>query len=175
MTTQRGAAAKTSITGLTTNYQTNPLGIEAEGIRFGWQMDSTVIGARQSSYQVQVFAEDGAQVWDSGKVESDKSTGIACGGTISERGTYRWQVMVWDQAGQSYTAESTFETGVSNVQAWKDAEFICMDRSRLAPIFRTEKPLEQKEIRKARLYITALGAYEAYVNGNRVGEWVTII
>lgn len=169
--TQRGAAAKTSITGLTTNYQTNPLGIEAAGIRFGWQMDSNVIGARQSSYQVKVFAEDGAQVWDSGKVESDKSTGIACGGTISERGTYRWEVTVWDQAGQVYTAESSFETGVSNVQEWRDAEFICMNRSRLAPIFRTEKPLEQKEIRKARLYITALGAYEAYVNGNRVGEW----
>ena len=127
--TQRGAEAKTSITGLTTNYQTNPLGIEAAGIRFGWQMDSNVIGARQSSYQVKVFAEDGAQVWDSGKVESDKSTGIACGGTISERGTYRWEVTVWDQAGQVYTAESSFETGVSNVQEWRDAEFICMNRT----------------------------------------------
>lgn len=172
-TTGQSVKEKTVITGLTTNYQSNPLGIEIEGIRFGWQMDSTVIGAKQTAYQIKVLAEDGTSVWDSGKVESDKSTGIACEGTISERSVYRWEVTAWDQTGTAYNAKSSFETGVSNVQEWKDTEFICMNKSRFAPIFRTEKALTQKNIRKARLYITALGAYEAYVNGKRVGEWKT--
>lgn len=171
VSTERSASSKTKITGLTTDYQTNPLGIETDGIRFGWQMDSSVIGAKQTAYQIKVRTEDGAPVWDSGKVESGKSTGIACQGTISERSIYQWEVTVWDQTGNAYTADACFETGVSNVREWKDAEFICMNRSRLAPVFRCEKPLEPKEIKKARLYITALGAYEAYVNGNRVGEW----
>lgn len=167
---EMNAAGETTVTGLTTNYQPNPLGIEADNIRFGWQMDSTLIGAKQAAYQVKVFAEDGSTAWDSGKVESDKSVGIACGGAISERSVYRWEVTVWDEAGKTHTAEAGFETGASNVQEWKDAAFICMNRSRLAPVFRTEQALEQKEIKKARLYITALGAYEAYVNGSRVGE-----
>ncbi len=170
-TTEQSVTLKTKITGLTTDYQTNPLGIETDGIRFGWQMDSSVIGTRQTAYQIKVRTEDGASVWDSGKVESEKSTGIACKGEISERSAYQWEVTVWDQTGNAYTADASFETGVSNVQEWKDAEFICMNKSRLAPVFRCEKPLETKEIKKARLYITALGAYEAYVNGNRVGEW----
>lgn len=167
---EMNAAGETTVTGLTTNYQPNPLGIEADNIRFGWQMDSALIGAKQAAYQVKMFAEDGSTAWDSGKVDSDKSVGIACGGAISERSVYRWEVTVWDEAGKTHTAEAGFETGVSNVQEWKDAAFICMNRSRLAPVFRTEKALEQKEIKKARLYITALGAYEAYVNGSRVGE-----
>lgn len=169
--TQQEITAKTKVTRLTTNYQTNPIGIEAEKIRFSWQMDSAVIGAKQSAYQVKVAAEDGSEVWDSGKVESDCSTGIACGGKISERSIYRWELTVWDQAGKSYAADASFETGVSNLQEWKEAQFICMNRSRLAPAFRTEKALGQGEIQKARLYITALGAYQVYINGNQVGEW----
>lgn len=169
--TRQETAAKTRVTHLTTNYQTNPIGIETEKIRFAWQMDSTVIGAKQSAYQIKVFAEDGSAVWDSGKTDSDCSTGIACEGEIAERSIYRWELTVWDQAGKPYTGEASFETGVSNQQEWKSAEFICMNKSRLAPVFRTEKALEQKEIRKARLYITALGAYQAYVNGSQVGEW----
>ena len=100
-----GQTAETDITGLTVNYQTNPLGIEAEGVRFAWQMDSTVVGAKQSAYQIKVFSEEGDEVWDSGKVESDKSTGIACGGSIAERSRYRWEVTVWDQAQVEHKAE----------------------------------------------------------------------
>lgn len=168
---ERSAAGETRVMGLTTNYQTNPLGIETSNIRFGWQMDSKAIGARQAAYQVRVYGENQSLVWDSGKVESSASTGIACGGSIAERGIYRWQVTVWDQAGKTYQADASFETGVSNVQEWKDAEFIRLNKSRLAPAFRTEQSLARRDIQKARLYITALGVYEAYVNGNRVGEW----
>ena len=169
--TEASVAEETGITGLTTEYLTNPLGIEAEGIHFGWRMESTVIGARQTAYQIKVFTEDQSVVWDSGKVESDRSTGIACGGKIAKRSSYRWEVTVWDQAGKTYQAQASFETGVTDLQEWKDAEFIRMNKSRLAPVFRSEQPLSQSGVKKARLYITALGAYQAYVNGSQVGEW----
>lgn len=170
-TVAQSVAGETKVTGLTTNYQTNPLGIETSNIRFGWQMDAKVIGARQTAYQVRVYGEDQSLAWDSGKVESSQSTGIACEGTIAERTAYRWEVTVWDQEGRTYQAGASFETGASNVQEWKDAEFIRLNKSRLAPIFRTEQRMTRTDIRKARLYITALGVYEAYVNGNRAGEW----
>ncbi len=162
---------ETKVTGLTTEYQVNPLGIEKENIHFGWQMESTVIGAKQTAYQVKVTSEDQKVVWDSGKVESDRSTGIACKAALAERSGYQWEVTVWDQAGSTHKEHASFETGVTNLQEWKDAEFIRMNKSRLAPVFRTEQPLTKATIKKARLYITALGAYQAYVNGNQVGEW----
>lgn len=169
-TTESSAAQGTKITGLTAEYQTSPLGIEASGVHFGWKMESDVIGARQTAYQIKVTAEDQSVAWDSGKVESDRSTGIACQGSLAERTGYHWEVTVWDQAGNTHQASAAFETGVTNLLEWKNAEFICMNRSRLAPVFRCEQALEKTDIKKARLYITALGAYQAYVNGNRVGE-----
>ena len=55
--------AGTDITGLTVNYQTNPLGIEAEGIRFAWQMDSTAVGAKQAAYQKRGMRSGTAVKW----------------------------------------------------------------------------------------------------------------
>ena len=43
-TTEAEVAEETKITGLTTEYQTNPLGIEPEGVHFGWKMESTTAG-----------------------------------------------------------------------------------------------------------------------------------
>ncbi len=169
-TAARADTRQTRISNLTTEYMANPLGIEADSVRFGWNMGSNRIGAKQAAYQIQVTSGK-STVWDSGKVESQRSTGIRCEGALEEGTEYQWSVTVWDEKGESYTEHAGFETGVSNQQSWKDAAFIRLNASPAAPVFRTEQELDAaKEISKARLYITALGAYEAYVNGSRVGE-----
>lgn len=161
-----------SVSGMTTEYLQDPVGIEADSVHFGWQMDSGIIGKMQSAYQIQVYrAGNDEPVWDSGKVESRDSVGIPYGGgTPLEEGTaYQWTVTVWDEDGVSVTSDmGTFETGVSNQDTWQNAEFIRLNQSSSAPIFRTEQEL-QGEVASARLYITALGAYQAYINGERVG------
>lgn len=104
-------------------------------------------------------------------MESSDSVGIPYGGgTPLEEGTaYQWTVTVWDEDGVSVTSDmGTFETGVSNQDTWQNAEFIRLNQSSSAPIFRTEQEL-QGEVASARLYITALGAYQAYINGERAG------
>lgn len=50
-----GVAGKTQITGLTTEYLSNPIGIDTDSVHFGWQMDSNRIGAKQTAYQVRVL------------------------------------------------------------------------------------------------------------------------
>lgn len=161
-----------SVSGMTTEYLQDPVGIEADSVHFGWQMDSGIIGKMQSAYQIQVYrAGNDEPVWDSGKVESRDSVGIPYGGgTPLEEGTaYQWTVTVWDEDGVSVTSDmGTFETGVSNQDTWQNAEFIRLNQSSSAPIFRTEQEL-QGEVASARLYITALGAYQAYINGERAG------
>ena len=69
-----------SISGMTKQYLENPVGIETDSVNFGWQMNSKVIGKMQSAYQIQVFRSgENEPVWDSGKVESGDSVGIAYG------------------------------------------------------------------------------------------------
>lgn len=162
-----------SISDLTTEYLAAPVGIDTDSIHFGWKMNSSVIGKKQTAYQIQVYRmSDDSLVWDSTKVESAQSTGIAYAGeTPIEEGTaYKWTVTVWDEKGvQAVSDMGSFETGVSNQDTWKNAEFIRLNQSSSAPIFRTEQSLNNSEISSARLYITALGSYQAYINGTRVG------
>ena len=65
------------ITGLETNGLVNPIGVDAKTPAFDWKMVSERTGAKQTSYQIVV--KDGADnvAWDSGEVESDRSTEIA--------------------------------------------------------------------------------------------------
>ena len=86
-----------SVSGMTTEYLQDPVGIEADSVHFGWQMDSGIIGKMQSAYQIQVYRGGNDEpVWDSGKVESSDSVGIPYGGgTPLEVGTaYQWTVTV---------------------------------------------------------------------------------
>ncbi|TDS14343.1 alpha-L-rhamnosidase [Maribacter caenipelagi] len=57
------------------------------------------------------------------------------------------------------------------ISAEKEPIFVIADPSRnAAPVLRTEFSCEEKKISKARIYVTARGIYELYLNGKRVGE-----
>lgn len=155
---------------MTVGFMRNPLGIETDSVFFGWKMDSDLIGEMQAAYRIWVLTDGGLSVWDSGKQAAAVSTGIACEGRLAERTRYRWQVTVWDQNGNTASQEDFFETGVADWQVWKNTPFMRMREDAAAPIFRTERKLEGGKVCRARLYITALGAYQAYINGRRVGE-----
>ncbi|MGW0585878.1 family 78 glycoside hydrolase catalytic domain, partial [Streptomyces sp. NPDC002920] len=93
---------------------------------------------------------------------------------------YHWTVSVWDAEGRTVgtAPPSSFETGLMStdgVAGWDGAQWIGMrgkaPNSAGAPMLRKEENLRigrRRQVREARLYITALGVYEAYVNGHRV-------
>lgn len=134
-----------SIENLKTEYMTDPIGIETDSVHFSWNLESLLIGAKQAAYQIQVFekGQDSLQVWDSGKVQSDQSVGIPYeGDELLEGVSYRWTVQVWNENGNMVTSkEAEFETGVTHQKEWTDTEFIRMNKSATAPIFRTEQEL----------------------------------
>ncbi len=167
--TEASSGADFKITNLTVGYMTDPIGIDTDRVRFGWQMQSVTIGIHQSAYEISVYDGDDA-VWSSGKTESGASVGIEYGGKALENGTlYTWNVRVWDVNGRCVTSETAaFETGVTDTDEWKKAEFIALNKSSATPIFRTEQVLIGGELSSVRLYITALGVYKAFVNGREV-------
>jgi len=176
-------SGSTEIVDMTVNYQATPLGIETDNLRFGWKMDSNIIGQGQQAYQIVVKAgkTDGPVVWDSGQCDSGISVSIPYGGDTSvfqPETRYYWKVTVADVYGQQHTATSYFETGAN----WGAARWITKNgflgatsntftysaTNMNALMFRREEALQSGAVESARLYITGLGTYQAYINGKNV-------
>jgi len=66
------------VTGLAVDGLATPLGLETQRPRLSWRIESGRRGAAQSAYRVRVgtreilVAGGGADLWDSGRVESDR-------------------------------------------------------------------------------------------------------
>ena len=156
----------TAIVGLTTNYDSNPIGIGTDTVRFGWKMQSNLIGQQQDAYEITVKDSSGEVIWQKSE-ESSESVGIRYEGPqLNNESVYSWTVTVTGQDGARYCSEPAFfETGCD----FGDAEWIIpQSQENGAPMFRTEFELESEKIASARLYITTLGVYDAYINGSEV-------
>lgn len=114
-----------AIVNLKTDGLTDPLGIDTTEPVFSWQMDSDLVGAKQTAYQILVKDDAGDVVWDSGPVEQGDSIGIRYGGEPLEAATrYTWTVAVTDGSGDTVTSEpAAFETGLMSTAQW-DADWI---------------------------------------------------
>jgi alpha-L-rhamnosidase len=170
------------ISHLTCEYRINPLGIDVLRPRLSWQMQSGRRGARQAACRIiAALSEDGLKnnkslLWDSGKMESDRSVHVPYDGpTLSSGRRVYWNVHVWDETGHEMESPAAWwEMGLlerTDWQAqWIGAPFAGGPRtSSPAPYLRREFKL-QKSIKTARLYVTAVGLYECHLNGIRVGD-----
>lgn len=166
---------------LRTEYRRSPIGIGNEAPVFSYKIQSGGQGIMQKSYRLTVReAEETAArspqtVWDSGEVMSANSACITYAGERLRSCTrYLWKVRVTltDEAGGSCiveSEESSFETGFLENGHWK-AKWIepecTVDEMKLQPVqllrrkFRIAKP-----VKTARIYQTAHGLYETYLNG----------
>ncbi len=122
-------------TGLTCEAMEQPLGIGVTQPRLSWHVNDSRRGAVQTAYEIRVassaekLAQDQADVWNSGKVESNQSVNVAYGGpAVTSRRRYYWQVRVWDGNGKpsAYSAPTWWEMGLLSSDDWK-AQWITRD------------------------------------------------
>lgn len=162
----------THIVQLTTEYQKDPIGIDVSNPRFGWRMESNRIGQRQEAFEIKLYesADPSKPVWTKAE-SSSRSVGIVYDGApLKMAAEYYWTVAVTASDGKTYTSErGYFETGVTDLPEWQNAKFIQLGSDSSAPVFRTEAQIDGS-VESARLYITALGAYQAYINGEQVRQ-----
>ena len=122
------AGARTRITDLRVQNQTEPLAVEDRHPVFSWKMESDVRGAHQRSYRIRVEREsDGSTLWDSGEVQDGRSDNIRYAGVaLQPEMGYRYEVAVRDGEGTLHTEASRFETGLMNprLSAWKGASWV---------------------------------------------------
>lgn len=147
----------------------NPIGID-ENPRFSWKLESDHENVVQVFYQIQVV-HDGKMVWDSGKVESECSVYVPyMGEDLLPMTRYQVQVSVWDNYEEVGQKIGFFETGVMK-REW-NAKWITHTlpvQEVVVPVFKMGIS-SKKEVKAARLYATAQGVYEAYINGRKVGD-----
>jgi alpha-L-rhamnosidase len=173
---------------LTCEYLINPLGIDSKKPRLAWQLESKERSQFQSGYELIVSDNLGdiqkliGTAWQPGKIKSAENIQIEYAGSELKSFTkYYWRVKVYDKAGQasSWSAVNSFETAMLNPYDWKakwigdgsklpgrDEDYYKDDRM---PLFRKDF-FANKKIKAARLYISGVGYYEAYLNGNKVSN-----
>lgn len=167
--------AQLDIKELHTENQPFPFGIDNTQPRFSWQLNSPVRNSMQTAYELKVML-DKKTVWQTGKINSSQSVFIPyAGATLESNQLYKWQVRVWDNHGKNsdWSTPAFFKTGLLHPSDWKaswiESGFTEDSINRPAQYFR--KPFSLgKKIKSATAYITALGMYEAQLNGQRIGD-----
>lgn len=149
----------------TVNYLKEPLGIDIEKPEFSWKLTSDKNDTKQTAYRLYV---DG--MWDTGKVETDDCVFVKYTGTpLMPKTKYEVNLTVWDNNGDRAEMKTHFETGLMLWKNWKARWITDFEKSEFLPVFRREFKAE-KRIKKARIYATALGVYNIYINGEKVGD-----
>ena len=153
----------------TIEYREYALGLDELHPRFSWSLDSDRKNVVQTFYRISVQSEKGEKVWDSGKTESRETLFIPCGGTLCPRTGYLAEIEVGDNYGNTARSELRFETGLYGEPLKGDFISRTMIPEEVCPIFRKNFSVNQT-VKKVRIYATALGVYELFLNGKRVGN-----
>jgi hypothetical protein len=141
---------------------------------------------------------DNGTVWDSGKINSPTSILVPFEGKELEAGKrYYWKVRIWDKDGHpsQWSRINYFRMGLLSGKDWSKAEWIALEEDRkdeivttgiaatlidqtmgdkkigmyVLPQFRKEFTVG-KEIKNATAYVSGVGHFDMYLNGNRVGD-----
>lgn len=168
----------------------NPIGYYESKPRFSWKIADTAQAKSQSAFQIQVASTKAAlqqtpDLWDSTKVASNETSWLTYqGADLSSRQQAFWRVRFWDEKDQasSWSDINSFELGLLNNQDWQakwvghpatDISTNQPEKSVLATAQYLRKTFAAKaDIKQARLYITAKGLFEPYLNGKKIGDYV---
>jgi alpha-L-rhamnosidase len=155
------------------------LGLGTARPRLSWIIETATSDWHQQSYEIRLLDDKGNLRAETGRIESEQSVLVDwqfAPLTSRERVTVR--VRVWDTHGQSsdWSEPVSIEAGLLCAEDWT-ARFITPDwdedtsKPQPAPLLRREFDV-RAQVKQARLYITALGVYEAQLNGVVVGDHV---
>ena len=176
--------AKTSpakVVDLRCEFVADPIGIGETTPRLSWRMEDDRNGARQTAYRIVAASTPGKlakkpDLWDTGVAKGAQSLDVAYAGkALKSRSRVFWKVQVADADGAftDWSASASFELGLLSARDWK-ADWIAAEPQfgeigQPSPYFRKTFQLPAAPV-CARLYVSALGLYEAHINGRKVGE-----
>jgi alpha-L-rhamnosidase len=188
-------------TQLTCEYLKNPSVVDVRSPRLSWIniSEKGLRGQKQTAWQVRVASSKAdlsePDLWDSQKVQSDQSTRIEYEGKNLTSGLECWwQVRTWDLNDQvsDWSDPAFWRMGLMDPSDWK-AEWIGVpwqgeealpkppggpdamptEYPPPAPLLRKTFQIN-KEVKSAVAFVTGLGYFELYMNGEKVGDDVLV-
>ena len=153
------------------NHLTTPLGFRLDEPQLSWVVTEST-GTKPVWARVEAAADASFAnlLYDSGKRDDLNPLACPLPLTFAPRTRYFWRVTVCADDGDCGSASSWFETGKMDepfAGQWIAAPF----EKTVHPILRRTFTLDGAA-EDARLYITGLGLYEAYLNGQPVTDEV---
>jgi alpha-L-rhamnosidase len=152
-----------------------PLGFHDPTPTLSWKLPVGTQG--QTGYQIEVRdVPSGKPVWDSGWVGSDRSVLVPYGGApLVSRQQLEWRVRYRDQDGMDsdWSAPAHFEMGLLSNEEWRSQwirPMVMFDSDEEDVAYLRHEFPALGAVSQARLYVTARGLYEAYLNGEKVGN-----
>jgi alpha-L-rhamnosidase len=175
----------TRVIHLRCEYLVDPLGLDERIPRLGWQLESARRGARQVAYRVRVasapeiLARGGADRWDSGRVESDRTTHVEyAGAALRSRDACHWDVEIWDETGARVrSVAARWTMGLLERDDWT-ARWIApaanlvsssLTEPGMPVVFRKHFAVPAP-VRRATVYVTARGIFDLRIGGQSVSE-----
>ncbi|MBO7335665.1 MAG: family 78 glycoside hydrolase catalytic domain, partial [Lachnospiraceae bacterium] len=154
-----------------TEYLNDPLGIDIEKPRIMWTLEGVT---KQEAYEIRFYVNDHETGQSSGIINSP-SMHYDLPTPFKSRDAVRFTVRALCDGEWAESEEHSFEMGLLRASDWT-AKWIAgdyrPDKKKRYPVDCFKKEFEVSDIKSARLYISALGLYEAHINGNRVGDFV---
>ena len=127
------AQSQISVSGLTCESKSNPVGIEIKNPRLSWIISSSERNTVQSDYHILVsdspekLHNNIGNIWDSKIVKSDCSIQVEYNGSpLSSEKTYYWKVKVTNQNGKTtyWSETATWQMGLLTASDWENAKWI---------------------------------------------------
>ena len=176
-----------SIVNPNVEQQVHPQALATAQPRFSWQYNTSENEVVQQTYRIIVAstaenAQNGVgDLWDSGVVPSTQMLYIHYAGTVlHSRDKAYWKVIttVSAKGGKKASVESevkSFEISLLNQEDWQAKwighEFeddVLVGHTRLAARYLRKDFVLKDEISEARLYVSGMGVYSAYLNGTEI-------
>jgi alpha-L-rhamnosidase len=185
-------------------YLENPLGVDSPAPRLSWKLEvdngkseirnlkDTPRGVKQTAYQILVatseklLKEGKADLWDSGRVESDQSIHVSYAGKpLASRMECFWKVRLWITSGQDpeprtqrpspWSAPARWTMGLLDMEAWKGRWIGADPAARAHPhgaVYLRKDMAVEKPVNKATVFFCGLGFSELSIDGKKVGDYV---
>lgn len=179
-----------SVSNLQCEMLSNPLGIDKVVPRLSWQIDTSLDEVQQIGYRIlaasslEKLNSFKADVWDSGRVDSDASMNIYyAGNTLKSKQEVFWKVKIWTNKGETmWSTPAYWSMGILTYAEWKSTRWIGYNQlspedhigqfSKLAARYLRKEIKIEKQISNAKVYIMGMGLYELYINGQKIGDQV---
>jgi len=161
---------------------TDPVGVDAASVRLSWRIPAGERGRAQTAYQLlaastrELLDQDRGDLLDTGKVFSIQSHLVPYTGkqpTVGE--CCWWKVRVWNEkdVASDWSEPARFVAGITAETDWNGAKWLganwFKDFNGPLPLFRKTVNLPAAP-RVAVLHVCALGHFDSWINGRRVGD-----